>query len=204
MFTPLRALGVPEPLIDVVEPFFRVLVGLGYDRSIPPWEPTPARLIPTLDLGKVAADLVNAVGQGVNNAAALVGVPPLLSIPAPVTLAAPATDTAAADISPQMKSSSTPTQTEQGISPAAATGIRQMYDGHRNIGDRDRNRRGQRLPAGHSHWTGARNRSANVNANRDRRRTTDVADERNRNHHSDVDGSRCFRAVHHGSARPVG
>ena len=46
LFAPLRTLGVPESLIDVVEPFFRVLVELGYDRSIPPWEPTPARLIP--------------------------------------------------------------------------------------------------------------------------------------------------------------
>ena len=46
LFGPLRTLGVPEPLIDVVEPFFRVIVELGYDRSIPPWEPTPARLIP--------------------------------------------------------------------------------------------------------------------------------------------------------------
>ena len=69
MFGPLRTLGVPEPLIDVVEPFFRVLVELGYDRSIPPWEPTPARLIPTLDPVKVAADLVNAIGEGINNAA---------------------------------------------------------------------------------------------------------------------------------------
>jgi hypothetical protein len=49
LFAPLRSLGVPEPVIDVVEPFFRVLVELGYDRSIPPWQPTPARLIPTLD-----------------------------------------------------------------------------------------------------------------------------------------------------------
>ncbi len=46
LFGPLRTLGVPEPVIDVVEPFFRVIVELGYDRSIPAWEPTPARLIP--------------------------------------------------------------------------------------------------------------------------------------------------------------
>ena len=46
LFGPLRTLGVPESFIDVVEPFFRVLVELGYDRSIPPWEPTPTRLIP--------------------------------------------------------------------------------------------------------------------------------------------------------------
>ena len=39
LFGPLRQLGVPEPVIDVVEPFFRVLVELGYDRSIPPGNP---------------------------------------------------------------------------------------------------------------------------------------------------------------------
>ena len=48
LFGPLRTLGVPEPVIDVFEPFFREIVELGYDRSIPPWEPTPARLIPQL------------------------------------------------------------------------------------------------------------------------------------------------------------
>ena len=113
MFDPLRQLGVPEPLIDVVEPFFRVIVDLGYDRSIPPWEPTPARLIPPLNPVKVTTDLVTAIGEGINNAAALVGLPPLLSIPAPVTLAAPAAETATADISPQVTSTDTPTQTEQ-------------------------------------------------------------------------------------------
>ena len=86
LFGPLRTLGVPESLIDVVEPFFREIVELGYDRTIPPWEPTPARLIPTtLDPAKVAADLVDAVGEGVNNALALTGSAPLLGIPAPIT-----------------------------------------------------------------------------------------------------------------------
>ena len=69
LFGPLRTLGVPESLIDVVEPFFRVLVELGYDRSIKPWEPTPARLIPTLDPATVVTDLVDAIGEGINNAA---------------------------------------------------------------------------------------------------------------------------------------
>ena len=75
MFAPLRSLGVPESLIDVVEPFFKVIVDLGYDRSIKPWEPTPARLIPPLNPATVAADLVNAIGEGINNAAALIGAP---------------------------------------------------------------------------------------------------------------------------------
>jgi hypothetical protein len=82
LFGPLRSLGVPESWIDVVEPFFRVIVELGYDRTIKPWQPTPARLIPTLDPGKVATDLVNAIGEGINNAAALIGAPAPLSIPA--------------------------------------------------------------------------------------------------------------------------
>ena len=85
LFGPLRQLGVPEPVIDVVEPFFRVLVELGYDRSILPGEPTPARLIPPINPVKVTHDLVNAVGEGVNNAAALFGAPAPLSIPTPVT-----------------------------------------------------------------------------------------------------------------------
>ena len=93
LFGPLRTLGVPESLIDVVEPFFRVLVELGYDRSIPPWQPTPARLIPIFDPAKVTADLVNAIGEGFNNALALFGLPPLLSIPA-----APDTGSAKADV----------------------------------------------------------------------------------------------------------
>ena len=75
LFGPLRTLGVPEPVIDVVEPFFKVIVDLGYDRSIKPWEPTPARLIPPLNPATVAGDLVDAVGEGITNAAALIGAP---------------------------------------------------------------------------------------------------------------------------------
>jgi hypothetical protein len=82
LFGPLRDLGVPEKYIDVVEPFFKVIVDLGYDRSIPPWAPTPARLIPPLDPATVATDLVNAIGEGITNAAALIGSPAPLSSPA--------------------------------------------------------------------------------------------------------------------------
>ena len=75
LFAPLRTLRVPEPVIDVVEPFFREVVELGYDRSIPPWEPTPARLIPRHNPATVAGDLVDAIGEGITNAAALIGAP---------------------------------------------------------------------------------------------------------------------------------
>ena len=114
LFGPLRTLGVPEPLIDVVEPFFKVIVDLGYDRSIQPWEPTPARLIPPFDPVTVAADLVNAVGEGIDNAVALFDSPSSLRSPAPATLAAPATESAKADMSPQVTSTSTPSQIAHG------------------------------------------------------------------------------------------
>ncbi len=82
LFGPLRTLGVPEPVIDVFEPFVREVVELGYDRSIQPWEPTPARLIPLHDPATVAKDLVDAIGEGIANAAALIGAPAPLGIPA--------------------------------------------------------------------------------------------------------------------------
>ena len=87
LFEPLRIAGVPEPVIDTFEPVVRWVVELGYDRSIKPWEPTPARLIPTLDPAKVTADLVNAIGEGITNAAALIGAPAPLSGPAPAVTA---------------------------------------------------------------------------------------------------------------------
>ncbi|MGV0853247.1 PE-PPE domain-containing protein [Mycolicibacterium phlei] len=76
LFGPLRTLGVPEAVIDVFEPFFREIVELGYDRSIDPWVPTPARLLPTVDPIRVTHDLLRAVGEGANNALKLVGLQP--------------------------------------------------------------------------------------------------------------------------------
>lgn len=73
LFAPLRALGVPEKLIDVVEPVFRVIVEAGYDRTIAPWVPTPARLIPSVAPRKFAADLAKAIEEGIGNAHALIG-----------------------------------------------------------------------------------------------------------------------------------
>ena len=115
LFGPLRSLGVPESLIDVVEPFFRVLVDLGYDRSIPPWEPTPARLIPMLDPVTVAGDLVTAIGEGINNAAALIGLPPLLSIPAA------AAEITTADVSDQTTTRQQATDTDETTTRQQAT-----------------------------------------------------------------------------------
>jgi hypothetical protein len=90
-----------------VEPFFGVIVELGYDRSIPPWEPRPARLIPTLDPAKVTADLVNAIGEGFNNALAIIGLPPPPSIPAA------ADETTTADVFDQTTTGQQATDTDQ-------------------------------------------------------------------------------------------
>src|SRR4029079_11021401 len=64
LFVPLRTIGVPEPVIGVIEPVAKVIVEQGYDRSIPPGQPAPARLIPRLN-PTVVPDLVNAVGEGI-------------------------------------------------------------------------------------------------------------------------------------------
>ncbi len=56
----------------------------------------------TLDPAKVAGDLAEAIGEGIDNAAALIGLPPKPSVPAPVTLAAPATEAEKADMSPKV------------------------------------------------------------------------------------------------------
>jgi hypothetical protein len=136
LFAPLRQLGVPESLIDVVEPFFRVLVELGYDRSIPPWEPTPARLIPPLNPVAVAGDLVNAIGEGINNALSPVGTPALQSISATVTTAtpkladsAPAGETGKADVSPSVESADTQARIEQVTSTVPASAPEQLSRG---------------------------------------------------------------------------
>lgn len=122
LFAPLRALGVPEKLIDVVEPFFRVLVEAGYDRSIKPWEPTPARLIPTsFNPGKLVTDLRRAVTEGFNNARAFVGLPKPgtgLGGPGPKpenTASSAQTDAPAAKASPRPKSNAV---RSQAISPS--------------------------------------------------------------------------------------
>ena len=66
---------VIKPVVDLVQPTLRVLVDLGYDRTTPFGVPTPAGLFPKIDPVKVATDLGAAVGQGVHQALADLGVP---------------------------------------------------------------------------------------------------------------------------------
>jgi hypothetical protein len=68
LFDPARVLGVPESLIDIVEPFAKAVVDAGYDRTIPYGEPTPLRVVPRVDPVKFTSDIVTAVGTGMENA----------------------------------------------------------------------------------------------------------------------------------------
>jgi hypothetical protein len=68
LFDPLRVIGVPESLIDIVEPATKVIVDSAYDRTIPYGDPTPLKLVPKVDPVKFTSDLVQAVGTGIDNA----------------------------------------------------------------------------------------------------------------------------------------
>lgn len=74
---PLRQFGaahgisaIVEPLVALIEPTLRVLVELGYDRSIEYGRPTPAGLFPLVDPVKLINDLATAVQTGIADARA--------------------------------------------------------------------------------------------------------------------------------------
>ncbi|MGV0813426.1 PE-PPE domain-containing protein [Mycolicibacterium boenickei] len=75
LFGPLRDMGVPEAVIDIVEPMTRVIVDAAYDRSVPFGQPTPAQVIPTIDPLTFSLQLAGAAVQGAQNATALAGMP---------------------------------------------------------------------------------------------------------------------------------
>jgi hypothetical protein len=63
-----------EPVVDLIQPTLRVLIDLGYDRTVPFGQPTPAGLFPKIDPSELKADLDAAVRQGIHDALADVGV----------------------------------------------------------------------------------------------------------------------------------
>ncbi|GAS97459.1 PE family protein [Mycolicibacterium canariasense] len=92
LLVPLRMLGVPKQLLDLVEPALKVLVDLGYDRSIKAGVPTPASLSPTPQrLLALPGQLLDAVGVGIQHA-----LNPSWDKPPTTAPAAPAAKTAAA------------------------------------------------------------------------------------------------------------
>jgi hypothetical protein len=138
LFGPLRTLGVPEPVIDVFEPFFKVIVEQGYDRSIKPWEPTPARLIPKFEPAKLATDLVDAVGEGIDNAGALVKPGPSFKLTAPSTNRDVNEDVQTAEL-----------QTNESVEGA----VQPVVDGGNTVKSSDRSNNSTPFKAGHARPT---------------------------------------------------
>jgi PE-PPE domain len=73
LLDPLATLGVPESVLNIVQPALQVIIEAGYDRSIPFGDPMPAQLIPTVDPVTFTFEFANAVVQGANNAFELFG-----------------------------------------------------------------------------------------------------------------------------------
>jgi hypothetical protein len=73
LLDPLLDLGVPEPVLNIIQPALQVIIEAGYDRSIPFGDPTPFELIPSVDPATFTLEFANAVVQGADNAFALFG-----------------------------------------------------------------------------------------------------------------------------------
>jgi hypothetical protein len=73
LLDPLVTLGVPESVLNIIQPALQVIVEAGYDRSIPFGDPTPAELIPSIDPVTFLLEFANGVVQGADNALELVG-----------------------------------------------------------------------------------------------------------------------------------
>jgi hypothetical protein len=92
---PLRDLGL-TPIADLVQPVMKVLIDLGYNRSINPGIYTPAQLIPVIDPFKLVLDLATAIPAGIAAALADLGAtvtPPVAPIIAPKTATSLSTTT---------------------------------------------------------------------------------------------------------------
>ncbi len=73
LLDPLLSLGVPESVLNIVQPALQVIVEAGYDRSVPFGDPMPFELIPSIDPATFTLEFANAVVQGADNAFELFG-----------------------------------------------------------------------------------------------------------------------------------
>jgi hypothetical protein len=118
---PIRQFGaargisaITEPLVALIEPTLRVLVELGYDRSVEYGRPTPAGLFPRVNPGKLMSDLATAVRTGITDARAEIAAQQQHSpIPAATP---PATPTITAGNSPTRRAASTSHRDDDALS----------------------------------------------------------------------------------------
>ena len=59
---------IVKPIVDLISPVLRVLIDLGYDRTLNPGDYTPIRLIPIINPFTLTVDLINASFQGIEDA----------------------------------------------------------------------------------------------------------------------------------------
>lgn len=84
-----------KPFVDLIQPALKVLIDLGYDRIANPGIPRTMNLIPIFNPIKLAVDLVNAVGQGIE--AFIKDITGSASTPAPAPVAPPVSTLAAGE-----------------------------------------------------------------------------------------------------------
>ena len=73
LLDPLLDVGVPESVLNIVQPALQVVVEAGYDRAVPFGDPTAFELIPSVDPATFTLEFANGVVQGADNALALFG-----------------------------------------------------------------------------------------------------------------------------------
>jgi hypothetical protein len=83
LLMPLAQLGVPDPLLAVLDAPLRVLVEAGYDRTISPGQPTPANFLYLPNPVALVVNLVVAVPTGLDDGLSELGVGRLLGTTAP-------------------------------------------------------------------------------------------------------------------------
>jgi hypothetical protein len=110
---PLRDFGtatgttsLTTPIADLIEPTLRVLVELGYDRTIGYGTVAPASLFPRIDPTKLGADLAAASVKGIKDALADIAEPSSSTGARPTAAPAPAPSSRASKAGPKLTSPS--------------------------------------------------------------------------------------------------
>jgi PE-PPE domain len=67
MLLPLRAIGVPDPILAALDAPLRVLVEAGYDRTVSPGRPTTAKVLPTVNIATVLTNFLTAIPTGIDD-----------------------------------------------------------------------------------------------------------------------------------------
>jgi hypothetical protein len=73
LLKPLQLIGIPDPILAVLDAPLRVLIENGYDRDISPGRPTTASIWPARDLIQLVANLLVSIPTGLDDGLEQVG-----------------------------------------------------------------------------------------------------------------------------------